>query len=180
MDALKLMTDEHKYIKQLLKKIREKCLEVIDKKTVDTDFFYGSLEFIRKYADKHHHGKEEDILFGLMTKRGGELEKNLINAMDVEHNLGRLYVSQLEEGLIDYENGNLEARLDIISNAMAYVNLLHRHIDKEDNALYNYARRTLTEEDMNQLNRLVSEYEHDLANSHKRDELLEKLKELTN
>ncbi len=65
--------------------------------------------------------------------------------MLIEHDLSRLYIANLEKALDEYENGNDEARLDIIANAISYTDLLDRHIEKENNALYKFANNMLTE-----------------------------------
>ncbi|ACB84278.1 hemerythrin domain-containing protein [Natranaerobius thermophilus] len=179
MDALELMTTEHKSIKELLKLLRQSCLEIINETgKINTDFFKRSLNFIRNFADKHHHGKEEDMLFEIMKEEGGDLEHNLISGMEAEHNLGRLYVSQLEDAIADYEQGQSEAKLDIVGNVMAYVYLLERHIDKEDDTLFQYAKRALSQDKLNQLTELVQEYEQQSENKARRDELLSELEGL--
>ncbi|OWZ84685.1 hemerythrin domain-containing protein [Natranaerobius trueperi] len=116
MDALELMTEEHTHIKKMLDVLRKKCLNILNNpdEKVNTDFFTRALDFIRYFADKYHHGKEEDMLFGMLIENGGSLEKTLIDGMESEHNLGRLYISQLEEALNEYDNGSKEAKLDIM------------------------------------------------------------------
>ena len=53
---------------------------------------------LRTYADKHHHGKEEDILFVTMDKEIEKLAKSeAITGMYIEHDSGRLYMTNLEK-----------------------------------------------------------------------------------
>ena len=54
-------------------------------------------------------------------------EKVVKYGMLVEHDLGRLYVTNLNEALEKaLKNGNAEAKLDVIANAVSYTNLLRK------------------------------------------------------
>lgn len=159
MNGIQLMIDEHKYIKRMLKVIRAACVDVLNNK-VDYMLFRDCIDFVRNFADKHHHGKEEEFLFQIMTE---ELGKDLVEAplsgMYAEHDLGRLYIRNLETALKKHEDGDDEARLDIIANAICYTDLLHRHIDKEDNALFMFAEKQLKPETLEKFHEMVEEYE---------------------
>jgi hemerythrin-like domain-containing protein len=144
MDAIELMVHEHTYIKRMLKVIRAMCVKVLNNEEVDYSDFHRVIDFVRSYADKHHHGKEEDVLFKKMGDELGErIAKGPIAGMFVEHDLGRLYMANLEAALGNYKNGDKDARVDIIANAVSYTDLLNRHIDKEDSTIYTFARRAL-------------------------------------
>lgn len=160
MDGINLMVEEHKYIKRMLSVVRKACLEILNGGDIDYDDFDKIIDFIRNYADKHHHEKEELILFNKMIDEIGELaEKTVKFGMLVEHDLGRMYIHNLEESLNKYRKGNEEAKLDIIANAVSYTNLLKRHIDKEDNVIYTFAKRELCNESLEKVNLECIEYE---------------------
>ncbi|MEW8956307.1 hemerythrin domain-containing protein [Clostridium sp.] len=146
MKSIEIMIDEHKNIKRMLKVIRENCLNILRRKEVDFEDFYKVIDFVRNYADKHHHNKEEEILFKYMGENLGAAIKNgPITGMLIEHDLGRLYIKNLEEALGRLEGKKEEAVLDVMTNAMAYAELLLRHIDKEDNLIYTFADAKLSE-----------------------------------
>jgi hemerythrin-like domain-containing protein len=65
--------------------------------------------------------------------------------MLVEHDLGRLLIADMEAALAKVEAGDEEAKLDLVSNAMGYTYLLHRHIDKEDGVVFTFADRELSD-----------------------------------
>lgn len=146
MNAIKIMNEEHQYILRMLKVVRKVCFNILQGQEVNYDDFNLIVEFIKQYADEHHHKKEEDILFNKMVDNLGDVAEKLVkNGMLVEHDFGRLYVRNLCEALENYKNGNEEAKLDIISNAISYTHLLERHIDKEDRVIYKFAERELEE-----------------------------------
>ena len=147
MESIKIMMEEHKYILRMLKVVRKLCLRILNHEHVDYTDFYKVIDFVRNYADKHHHSKEEEVLFRELKKFTNEDDRlGPITGMFVEHDLGRLYMSNLENALKELEGGNTSARLDIIANSISYADLLHRHIEKEDTALYAFAERTLPPE----------------------------------
>ncbi|NMM64247.1 hemerythrin domain-containing protein [Clostridium sp. P21] len=153
MDGIVLMVGEHKNIKRMLKVIRKACIGVMNGKEIDFKDFESIIDFVRNYADKHHHGKEEKILFTRMVDEiGGAAEKLVKFGMLVEHDFGRMYIKDLEEALGKAKTGDDEAKLDVIANAVSYANLLSRHIDREDNVAYPFAKRALCEETLNKIN----------------------------
>lgn len=153
MDSINLMVEEHRNIKRMLKIIREYCYKILKDEDVQYEDFYKMIDFIRSYADDHHHGKEEELLFNRMADELGPAAQKLVtHGMLVEHDLGRLYTKQLEDALTKVLDGDEEAKLDLIGNAMAYADLLHRHIDKEDRVVYEFARKNLEKDTLDKIN----------------------------
>ncbi len=145
MDAIESMKEEHKNIKRGLVVIRKMCISILETGYVDYDDFSKIIDFIKNYADKHHHGKEEAILFKKMEEYIGESVKAPLSGMLIEHDLGRLFINNLKTSIEKVKEGYQDARVDVIANAIGYADLLTRHIDKEDNAIYNFAKRRLSE-----------------------------------
>lgn len=147
MDCIELMVEEHRNIKRMLSVIRKYCYKVLSNDNIRYEIFFDIIDFIRGYADKHHHGKEEELLFSRMLEEMGPLAEKLVrHGMLVEHDLGRLHVQELEDAVKRVIAGDDEARLDVIANAISYTHLLNRHIDKEDGAVYKFAVKSLKEE----------------------------------
>jgi len=160
MNGIQLMIDEHVYIKRMIKVMRQACLLVYKHEPINYGDFELMIEFVKEYADKHHHGKEEQILFNRILDETGELgEKLITNGMMVEHGQGRFYIHELEEALQSVKDGNPDASIDVIANAVSYANLLSRHIDKEDNVVYTFALRELKSETIEQVNEECQEFE---------------------
>lgn len=160
MYAVQLMIDEHKNIKKVLGIIRKYCFKVLKEENVDYNDFYKIIDFVRNYADKHHHGKEEQMLFNkMLDELGSAAEKVVKHGMLVEHDLGRLYINNLEEAVGKVQEGNEEAKLDLIANAISYADLLYRHIEKEDNVIYKFAEKNLSEETLRKLDEECNVFE---------------------
>lgn len=150
MKATDVLVAEHRNIKRMLGVVRKLCIQIFLKNEVYYEGFYDAIDFIRNYADKFHHGKEEDIYFASMsTELGAAIAQGPIFGMLAEHDLGRLFIKTLEEALEKAKAGDEEAKVDIIANAICYTDLLHRHIDKEDNAIFTFAESNLNQEAKN-------------------------------
>lgn len=179
MNSINTMINEHKNIKRMLKVIRDISLRILDNKYFEVEDFYKIIDFIRNYADKYHHGKEEDILFKYMVEEGGEVANKMITyGMLLDHDLGRMYVKGLEDSVNKYRLGNINERLDIIANAISYSNLLESHIEKEDNVAYTFGQRILSNETMDKIQIESDEFNNKHSNvEEKYIKLIEELEE---
>lgn len=147
MTSIDLMMNEHKNILKMLAVMRKACESILEGKDICYEDFEQMIDFVRNYADAHHHGKEEKFLFKEMESHLGELGTKLIRGgMYVEHDLGRLYIKDLEEALERVRRGEYSSRLDVIAHTIGYANLLARHIAKEDEVVYLFGKRKLAPE----------------------------------
>lgn len=177
MTAVEVMMGEHRNIEPMLEVVRKACFQILEGKDVNYDDFALIIEYIREYADAYHHRKEEVMLFNRMLEHLGVLgEKTIKYGMLVEHDLGRMYINNLEEALKNLKAGNEEAKLDVIANAISYTDLLKRHINKEDNVIYKFALRELDEGVINTINEEFVVYEEE--NKATREKYLKILKQL--
>ena len=140
MEALKILSEEHKNILKVIDTLLKECDSLQSTNKINKDFFKKTINFIREYADKFHHAKEEDILFVELCKEEVKMHCNPTKQMLYEHDLGRDFVKRLEEGI---EENNKDK---IMENARGYAHLLQEHISKEDNILYPMANEFLSQE----------------------------------
>ena len=160
MNAIELMTYEHTFIRRMLTVMRNFSYQLMLNPKMDVSDAPRMIEFVRQYADKHHHGKEEDLLFNRMVDHlGSAAEKLVKHGMLVEHDLGRLHMKLLEEGIEAFQGGDDTARLDIIGNAVAYTQLLDRHISKEDDMVYPFSWRHFDEKMIERINEETEAFE---------------------
>ena len=178
MDAIDLMKEEHQRIKRGLQVIRKMSVSILESGEVCYGDFKSIIEFIRNYADKHHHNKEESILFKKMEDKIGEKVKAPLSGMFIEHDLGRLFISNLEAALQRVKDGERDSRVDVIANAIGYADLLNRHIDKEDKVIYSFARRELTAEALEEVNNSCKEVELSAKEKNIQDIYVKVLEEL--
>lgn len=178
MDCIELMKEEHRYIKRMLAVIRKYCYKVLKNEEVHYEDFFSLIDFVRNYADRHHHGKEESLLFNRMMDELGPIADKLIrHGMLVEHDLGRLYMQELEAAVKKVISGDDEARLDVIANAVSYTHLLTRHIDKEDEVVYKFAGNRLASATMEAVEQDCRRFEEDPENDLSRKKYIDMLVE---
>lgn len=179
MQSIEIMINEHDNIRRMLKVVRSLCYKIMTLERFDMDDIPKIIDFIRTYADKHHHGKEEDILFKTMNEKIERLRKaGAITGMYIEHDLGRLYMKDLEMAVKSYSEGNDEARLDIIANAIGYTNLLDRHIEKENTAMYKFAEKMLDKEAKNFIEEEAGKIEQEAIDKGLQEKYIDLLKRL--
>lgn len=113
------------------------------------------VDFIRTFADKCHHGKEEDLLFPALEAAGIPRQGGPVGVMLHEHDVGRSFVKGMDEAL-----GAGAAAL-FAANARGYVELLRAHIGKEDHVLFKMAARALTPAKLEELSKAFAAVERD-------------------
>ena len=145
-NVTQVMAEEHQLILRMIALVEKNTALMEQGQFRDWRFFLDAVEFIRNYADRFHHAKEEDVLFVELVKNGMPEKQSPIEAMHMEHDHGRAFVRALDaaaEKALAGEPGQIPA---IAENAKYYAELLRNHIDKEDNILYPLAERVLPAE----------------------------------
>ena len=140
MNPTQILSEEHQNILKVIGALEKECNAIEKGKSIDKAFFNTAIDFIRNYADKFHHAKEEDILFKELCRDTVQMHCNPTQQMLHEHDLGRGFVKELEGAV---KKGD---KTKVMENARGYAGLLREHIDKEDNILYPMADQALNEE----------------------------------
>lgn len=136
---------EHEAIKLMLRIMDAVSKKLDSGEKVDAKNLDGMVEFIRVFADKCHHGKEDGLLFPAMERAGIPRERGPIGVMLLEHMEGRDFVKGMKEAAAKYKKGEKKAGAEFAEQARNYANLLSNHIGKEDNILYPMADARLSE-----------------------------------
>lgn len=139
---------EHRLIERMLLVIGDALVQIESTRKVDPLFVDTAVDFIRTYADRTHHGKEEDILFRNLSKRSLSAEdKRLMKELLEEHVFGRQTTKALVEANTRYRNGDESALADIVGNLQTLVGFYPKHIEKEDKIFFPASRSYFTEEE---------------------------------
>jgi hemerythrin-like domain-containing protein len=170
MKPVEMLSAEHRVIEIMLG-----CMERMAERVESGGGFHPeharqAVDFIRNFADKCHHGKEEDRLFPAMVSKGVPNESGPIGVMLLEHEQGRSYVAAMAKGLELFDAGEEGGRDSFLFAAGQYVELLRAHIAKEDQILFPLANRIMNDADhailMNQFD--LVEREHMGAGTHEK------------
>jgi hemerythrin-like domain-containing protein len=148
MQARSLLMIEHRLIERMVARIEARLSRIQSEGDVDPDFLDTVVDFIRTYADRTHHGKEEDILFAELSKRTLSAEDDrLMKELSEEHVRGRKITSALADASARYRRGEEEALEDVVGGLRQLVDMYPDHIRKEDEVFFPAARRYLTDEE---------------------------------
>jgi hemerythrin-like domain-containing protein len=181
MKPTEVLVTEHKAVLVALQ-ILEKVAVSLAAGTADAPDHLGQLiDFFRGFVDRCHHGKEEDVLFPELEKRGVPREGGPIGVMLAEHDSGRRHIREMANGLARLQSGDGNAVRGIRENVSGYKDLLRGHIDKEDNILYPMADQLLSEIDAAKMIERFAEIERDRVGVGKHEayhDMLHRLKEI--
>jgi hemerythrin-like domain-containing protein len=139
---------EHRLIERMIMLIRDALGQIGSTHEVDPVFVDTAVDFIRMYADRTHHGKEEYILFRDLNKRPLSAEdRRIMNELIEEHVFGRKTTRGLVEANTRYRTGDKSALAGIKSGLHTLVEFYPRHIEKEDKVFFPASRAYFKEEE---------------------------------
>ncbi|MDP2857785.1 MAG: hemerythrin domain-containing protein [Bacillota bacterium] len=159
MNATEVLKTEHRAIERMLAVLETAAQRLEQGQRVRPDMLREAVDFVRNFADRCHHSKEEENLFPRLEARGVPREGGPIAVMLSEHEQGRAHVGAMAGAIDAYEGGDESAALTIAENARAYVELLREHIMKEDNVLFARADRVLSPADQQELEQRFEQIE---------------------
>jgi hemerythrin-like domain-containing protein len=137
---------EHRLIERMLANVKNLLVQVGQTQKIDPLLVDKAVDFIRTYADRTHHGKEEDILFrDLNNKELSEIDRRIMNELIEEHVFGRKTTKALVEANTRYRNGDSSALGEIVSCLNTLVDFYPKHIEKEDKVFFPAARAYFSE-----------------------------------
>ena len=151
MKATQVLRDEHEGILAMLAVVEAATRRLQSGKDIPNDLMTNAVGFFRNFADKCHHGKEEDELFPAMQQRGIPREGGPIGVMLAEHDQGRAFIRGMSSAADKFAQGDPTAIPALVENTLGYVNLLRQHISKENNILFPMADRVLADADQDRL-----------------------------
>lgn len=128
---------EHRLIERIVPMLR-KQVELIDESgEVDASFVEKAADFFRVYADRTHHGKEEDILFRALEAKRLSLEhRGTMRELVEEHVHARATVKRLLSARLDWLNGDRRA-LGVVKETLLELSEFYPvHIEKEDKRFF--------------------------------------------
>ncbi len=139
------LVDEHRLILRMITLLEKNASLTAKGSYGNWQFYLDGVDFIRNYADRFHHAKEEGVLFEALVKNGMPREKSPVAAMLMEHDQGRSFVKGMEAAARAALEGISGREHELVENALAYAALLRDHISKEDGILYPLAERVIPE-----------------------------------
>ena len=131
---------EHRLIERLLNLMAREFERIKANIEVDPEFAFvdpvfidTAVDFIRTYADRCHHGKEEDLLFKALAEKDLSPEhRRIVDELIQEH----VWAREATAGLVKAKEGYLLEKPGALDDLMEHMGKLvefyPRHIEKED------------------------------------------------
>jgi hemerythrin-like domain-containing protein len=156
---MKALVDEHVLIKRWVALIPEVVKNLDLESEEGRQLILDGVDFIRSYADKYHHAKEEEILFKYFDEN-----LDILKVMHEDHTQGRGHVKAILEAI------ERKDKASVAEHLTAYAELLTEHIKKEDEILYPWMDRSLSITQIGKLYSKFKETDAGMGNSPKKYE----------
>lgn len=144
--AIDMLTHEHEVILKVVAGLQGLAGSIRAGRKVDVALLREAVAFMREFADRCHHAKEEDLLFPAFVAHGVPLHGCPIDALLHEHRQGRELVGRLADATDDYARNRPEAGGEIAEAIDGIAALYPNHIWKEDDMVFPMAARLLSDE----------------------------------
>ncbi len=154
---------EHRVIQKMVAGMSVLADQMEGGEAVDVLLLESLVVFLRTFADRCHHGKEESFLFPALIRRGVPSHGCPIGGLTMEHQKGRVMVEELADAIRGYTAGEPPARENLIKSLRALVAFYPSHIWKEDYLLFPLAGKVLTPEDQQELRDKFETVERELG-----------------
>lgn len=154
---------EHRVIERVIA-VMESQLEAITVQGVaDPRMIDRITDFIRTYADRCHHGKEEDVLFRELAKKGLDplLEAEMRELIE-DHVRARAMTRALAEANERYAAGEMDALGEIEHSMRQLAEFYPAHIEKEDRHFFKPSIAYLSDDEREAMLREFSELDRTL------------------
>ena len=124
---------EHRIIERMISVLTSEMESIESHQHTDPVLMTTAVDFIRTYADRCHHGKEEDILFRRLAEKGldPQLAKEMQELID-DHVYARDVTGQLIDANSRYAAGSLTALDEVESSLRTLIEFYPAHIAKEE------------------------------------------------
>ena len=128
-----LLMIEHRLIERMVSITKGRLKGIGEKEGIDPVFVDMAVDFFRIYADRCHHGKEENILFRDLAKKQLSAEhKKMMDELVDEHVYARKAVGMLKDAKDNYVQGQKGTMEDIVGILKQLTDFYPKHIEKED------------------------------------------------
>ncbi len=124
---------EHRLIEKMIAVMKKNLTAIEEHSYIVPGFIETTVDFTRTYADRCHHGKEEDILFRELKKKTLTAQhRKTMEELIEEHVWARKTIKALLEAYTHSQQGNAESLSDVAAHPKALVYFYPQHIEKED------------------------------------------------
>jgi len=143
-----ILMDEHRLIERMIAVMSRDYEHISREAFADPEYVDHVVDFMRTFADRCHHGKEEGVFFRRVLQNGVDADLGAaLNELVAEHAIVRDLTNQLAEANERYRDGD-DTTITIIEQSVeGLVNLYPAHIAHEEDGLFDRALSHLSDEE---------------------------------
>jgi hemerythrin-like domain-containing protein len=145
MDPKDALREEHGAIMKMLAALRRFITRVVDLEEWETKDLEALIEFFEIYVDRYHHAKEEQVLFPALSRSRTVGIDSLINSLMEDHRQARTSMEQIKSNAVTLRSCSEADRYEFRERANQYVDLVRKHIRKENSELLPLIEARLSE-----------------------------------
>ncbi len=149
--ATEILRKEHDAILKMIEATEVTAARMERGEKVPDSLLAGLIEFFQLFADKCHHGKEEEVFFPRLVEKGMPGNSGPVGVMLREHEMGREMIQRMVQAEDAYRGGASSAASSWAKAARSYAALLREHIAKENEVLFMMADGMLSEKEQQEL-----------------------------
>src|ERR1035437_10171844 len=125
---IEVLEAEHRVIQKMMAGMSVLAEQIEGGGPVDVALLERIVVFLRTFADRCHHGKEETFLFPALIRRGVPSHGCPIGGLTMEHQKGRVMVGELADAVRGYAAGEPPVRENLVRSLRALVAFYPNHI----------------------------------------------------
>lgn len=151
MKSTDLLFEDHQYIRRALDVLEDMAIRARHGQEPDEHDLKDILEFLERFCDRIHQGREECIFFPALLRDQKSYQQS--SALNLDHERERFLVQGLQDSLL------ASSRKSFVFCAIRLVEVLRRHIGEEEGKLFPVAELVLSKADDERLAREMNEYD---------------------
>ena len=138
---------EHRVIERALRALDGVSMRLEWGDHVPYDVLSQLVDFIGVFADRYHHGREEECLFPVLALKGIRHQGGPLQVMEQQHEIERDLTAEMGRAVKSYREVDPESRGRFVEAARRYSQHLLRPLEKEESILFRIAEEILDDED---------------------------------
>ena len=151
MESLEILEREHRMASLVADAARRDVDSAFETGVADTGEIDELIEFFRYFMNSCHAPKEEDLLFTMLHHRGLAWDASPLCDLVREHEEMRVMLDSASDRLGPLKAGEDGALQPLLHDLATYLDLLRRHVAKEEEIVFPLALERLTAHDFAEL-----------------------------
>jgi hemerythrin-like domain-containing protein len=165
-DPIHVLRHEHEIILKVVAGLDRTAARLRQGGRADPETLRAIVRFMREFADRCHHAKEEDLLFPAMARKGVPESGCPLDGLRREHAQGRALVTELAEAVEAYAGGAAKDGQAIVAIAGRISDLYANHIWKENEMVFPMVGRLFSESERDALYDEFEKTEEEIGANH--------------